>query len=516
VAFIPDGSKVVSGSGDKTLRLWDVNTGATIRTFTGHTSYVTSVAFIPDGSKVVSGSGDKTLRLWDVTTGVNLRTFTPHPEGMMSVALSPDGTKVVSGANSLSLWSVNTGTKLHSITDFNSETVNIAGVAFSPDGKTVAFVSNFYPYFHQSLGLWDNVDLASVMAWICANRVFRQLTPAEMQQYGVTDQRVCGGQIGLPPSVKVAVNGPVDKAAAPHTSPSPSPSPTATFTATLDAAFPQRIESDAPPVQASTGWQTIANIEASGGGYSLSGTPGDSLTLPFEGATIAVVYLQHPAMGSFSVVVDGVVHGIYTAQGEARFGAQVVISGLTPGGHTLRLVADQTPVAIDAFIINPTIEATLTPTATVTPDITETPTVTATPSLTATATPTDGATPELGTPTETPVETATPEPTQEVTASPTASAMPTATETPVETATPEPTQEVTASPTASAMPTATDLPTATPPSPSDTPTAVPTPPPPPIPTETAVPTEAQAVTKPIRAGCGSGRTVLAQCEFANL
>ncbi len=59
------GSKIVSGSGDKTIKVWDVSTGACLRTLQGHTDYVFSVCVSPDGSKIVSGSGDKTIKVWD-------------------------------------------------------------------------------------------------------------------------------------------------------------------------------------------------------------------------------------------------------------------------------------------------------------------------------------------------------------------------------------------------------------------------------------------------------------------
>jgi WD40 repeat protein len=65
VAFSPDGHRIVSGSNDLTLRLWDADTGQPIGApFTGHTNWVTSVAFSPDGQRVVSGSNDATLRFW--------------------------------------------------------------------------------------------------------------------------------------------------------------------------------------------------------------------------------------------------------------------------------------------------------------------------------------------------------------------------------------------------------------------------------------------------------------------
>jgi WD40 repeat protein len=72
VAFSPDGKRVVSGSEDKTIRIWDAQTGhPVLEPLEGHTDLVLSVAFSPDGKRVVSGSGsdDKTIRIWDAQTG---------------------------------------------------------------------------------------------------------------------------------------------------------------------------------------------------------------------------------------------------------------------------------------------------------------------------------------------------------------------------------------------------------------------------------------------------------------
>jgi WD40 repeat protein len=69
VAFSPDGAHIVSGSYDKTLRVWDAQTGKELAVLKGHSSYVYSVAFSPDGAHIVSGSHDKTVRVWDAQTG---------------------------------------------------------------------------------------------------------------------------------------------------------------------------------------------------------------------------------------------------------------------------------------------------------------------------------------------------------------------------------------------------------------------------------------------------------------
>nr|NCR81091.1 WD40 repeat domain-containing protein [Microcystis aeruginosa K13-10] len=68
VNFSPDGKTLVSGSWDKTIKLWNVETGQEIRTLKGHDSAVYSVNFSPDGKTLVSGSWDNTIKLWNLGT----------------------------------------------------------------------------------------------------------------------------------------------------------------------------------------------------------------------------------------------------------------------------------------------------------------------------------------------------------------------------------------------------------------------------------------------------------------
>ena len=68
-----------------------------LRIFKGHSGPVNSVAISHDGTRLVSGSSDHTLKLWDVASGELIRTFEGHASGVSSVAFSPDGIRLLSG-----------------------------------------------------------------------------------------------------------------------------------------------------------------------------------------------------------------------------------------------------------------------------------------------------------------------------------------------------------------------------------------------------------------------------------
>jgi len=96
VVYSPDGRYIISGSHDKTIRIWDAETGAAIgNPLEGHTRGVQSVAYSPNGRHIISGSHDKTIRIWDAEAGAAVR----ETANMMSIAYSPDVQHIVSGAD---------------------------------------------------------------------------------------------------------------------------------------------------------------------------------------------------------------------------------------------------------------------------------------------------------------------------------------------------------------------------------------------------------------------------------
>jgi WD40 repeat protein len=75
VAITQDGNRAVSASRDRTLKVWDLETGSVLRTLEGHSDSVSGVAVTPDGKRAASTSDEKTVKLWDLETGITLATF---------------------------------------------------------------------------------------------------------------------------------------------------------------------------------------------------------------------------------------------------------------------------------------------------------------------------------------------------------------------------------------------------------------------------------------------------------
>ena len=140
VAVSPDGASIVSGGADRSIRIWDIQTGKErLPPLQGHESWVWSVAISPNGRLVASGSGDKTVRLWDAQTGVTVgQPMQDHTESVYSVVFSPDGLWLVSGSGdkTVRIWDVATQRSLNWSPLECRNGVN--SVAFSPNGQLVA------------------------------------------------------------------------------------------------------------------------------------------------------------------------------------------------------------------------------------------------------------------------------------------------------------------------------------------------------------------------------------------
>ncbi|HBE19048.1 MAG TPA: hypothetical protein DEG17_04075 [Cyanobacteria bacterium UBA11149] len=187
VDFSPDGNTLVSGSGDNTIKLWNINPDCTPvgklmemseasgleaknfhpnqefslecappKTLKGHHGEVFSVAFSPDGKLIASGSADNTIKIWNRDGSLRF-TFNGHKGAVRKVVFSPDGKTIASASadNTVKLWTIN-GVE---ITTLQGHSHRIFGVAFSPDGKTLVSLSEDNTAIIWNLDRVFNLDL---------------------------------------------------------------------------------------------------------------------------------------------------------------------------------------------------------------------------------------------------------------------------------------------------------------------------------------------------------------------
>lgn len=142
-AWSPDGALIADIGADRSIRVWNVATGALERSLIGHTGPVRNIAWSADGSFVVSGAGwqgvDNTARIWSPTTGQALHTLSGHSDFVFSVAVSSDSQIVATGSgdHTIKLWQASSGGLLRTL---SGPEWTIFGMAFSPDGQKLASV----------------------------------------------------------------------------------------------------------------------------------------------------------------------------------------------------------------------------------------------------------------------------------------------------------------------------------------------------------------------------------------
>ena len=161
VTFNPEGS-LLATAGESAVEIWDVASGNRLYILEEeeHKGRVKSVAFSPDCQLLVSGSTDKTIKIWDLHKRQLIRNLTGHDASVVSVAFSPDGEKIVSSAceRTIRIWNVDDGKCIQELAGHQNW---VWSVTFSPDGQFIASASQ-----DESIILWDNAgkNLARMLA----------------------------------------------------------------------------------------------------------------------------------------------------------------------------------------------------------------------------------------------------------------------------------------------------------------------------------------------------------------
>ncbi len=140
VAFDASGGRLATGSSDRRIRIHDVATGELLQTLTGHNDAVLSVRFSVDGEQLLSGGFDNTARLWDLALGEVTQTLSGHSWWVWAAEFSPDARRIVTASQDgkAIVWQRDADGQYQRLTEFAKHRGPIYSAQFSPDGITVA------------------------------------------------------------------------------------------------------------------------------------------------------------------------------------------------------------------------------------------------------------------------------------------------------------------------------------------------------------------------------------------
>jgi len=143
VAVTPDGRWVVAGCSDGSITVWEWQSGRIVAVLEGHSQGVNAIRCTPDGRFAVSASADSTLRLWDLDSFSLLFVLRGHTAAVHGVAITPDGSKAVSASSdrTIRIWSLEDGRELTKMVSSWSQ----YAVAIAPDGRTAVSGSEMVP-----------------------------------------------------------------------------------------------------------------------------------------------------------------------------------------------------------------------------------------------------------------------------------------------------------------------------------------------------------------------------------
>ncbi|GAB1520371.1 hypothetical protein RhiTH_003446 [Rhizoctonia solani] len=157
VDFSPDGTRIVSGSRDGSIRVWDVETGQLVLgPLQGHSDWINSVQYSPDETCIASCSYDGTIRTWDATTGETRLVIEPpeeHRSSIHPIRYSPDGAHIVAGLSNgkLYVWQASIGALV--LGPLQAHTHAVLSVDYSPDGTHIISGSD-----DKTVHIWNAVN----------------------------------------------------------------------------------------------------------------------------------------------------------------------------------------------------------------------------------------------------------------------------------------------------------------------------------------------------------------------